>query len=30
MNFLRNRGMVDDSHRGYLILDLKALQNYTD
>ncbi len=30
MNFLRNRGMVDYSHRGYLILDLKALQNYTD
>ncbi|MGA8440226.1 MAG: Crp/Fnr family transcriptional regulator [Candidatus Sulfotelmatobacter sp.] len=30
MNFLRNRGMVDYSHRGYLILDLKALQNYAD
>jgi CRP/FNR family transcriptional regulator, cyclic AMP receptor protein len=28
MNFLRNRGMVDYSHRGYLVLDLKALQNY--
>ena len=30
MNFLRHRGMVDYSHRGYLVLDLKALQNYTD
>jgi CRP/FNR family cyclic AMP-dependent transcriptional regulator len=30
MNFLRNRGMVDYSHRGYLVLDLKALQNYGD
>ena len=30
MNFLRNRGMVDYSHRGYLVLDLKALQNYVD
>jgi CRP/FNR family transcriptional regulator, cyclic AMP receptor protein len=30
MNFLRNRGMVDYSHRGYLILDLEALQNYSD
>jgi len=30
MNFLRNRGMVDYSHRGYLVLDLKALQNYAD
>lgn len=28
MNFLRNRGMVEYSHRGYLVLDLKALQNY--
>jgi CRP/FNR family cyclic AMP-dependent transcriptional regulator len=28
MNFLRNRGMVDYSHRGYLVLDVKALQNY--
>ena len=28
MNFLRNRGMVNYSHRGYLVLDLKALQNY--
>jgi len=28
MNFLRNRGMLDYSHHGYLILDLKALQNY--
>jgi CRP/FNR family transcriptional regulator, cyclic AMP receptor protein len=30
MNFLRTRGMVDYSHRGYLVLDLKALQNYAD
>ena len=30
MNFLRNRGMVDYSHRGYLVLNLKALQNYAD
>ena len=30
INFLRNRGMVDYSHRGYLVLDLKALQNYGD
>jgi CRP-like cAMP-binding protein len=30
MNFLRHRGMVDYSHRGYLVLDLKALQNYGD
>jgi CRP-like cAMP-binding protein len=30
MNFLRNRGMVNYSHRGYLVLDLKALQNYVD
>jgi CRP/FNR family transcriptional regulator, cyclic AMP receptor protein len=30
MNFLRNRGMVDYSHRGYLVLDLKALQGYSD
>jgi CRP/FNR family cyclic AMP-dependent transcriptional regulator len=30
MNFLRNRGMVDYSHGGYLVLDLKALQNYAD
>ena len=30
MNSLRNRGMVDYSHRGYLVLDLKALQNYAD
>jgi CRP/FNR family transcriptional regulator, cyclic AMP receptor protein len=30
MNFLRNRGMVDYSHRGYLVLDLKALQDYGD
>lgn len=30
MNFLRNRGMVDYSRRGYLVLDLKALQNYAD
>jgi CRP/FNR family cyclic AMP-dependent transcriptional regulator len=30
MNFLRNRGMVDYSHRGYLVLNLKALQNYGD
>jgi CRP-like cAMP-binding protein len=30
MNFLRDRGMVDYSHRGYLVLDLKALQNYGD
>jgi CRP/FNR family cyclic AMP-dependent transcriptional regulator len=30
MNFLRNRGMVDYSHRGYLVLDVKALQNYAD
>lgn len=28
MNFLRNRGMVNYSHRGHLVLDLKALQNY--
>jgi len=28
INLLRNRGMVDYSHRGYLVLDLKALQNY--
>lgn len=30
MNFLRNRGMVDYSHGGYLVLNLKALQNYAD
>lgn len=30
MNFLRNRGMLDYSHRGYLVLDLQALQNYSD
>ena len=30
MNFLRNRGLLDYSHRGYLVLDLKALQNYGD
>ena len=30
MNYLHNRGMVDYSHRGYLVLDLKALQNYGD
>jgi CRP/FNR family transcriptional regulator, cyclic AMP receptor protein len=30
MNFLRNHGMVDYSHRGYLVLDVKALQNYAD
>lgn len=30
MNFLRSRGMVDYSHRGYLVLDLKALKNYGD
>ena len=30
MNILRNRGMVDYSRRGYLVLDLKALQNYAD
>ena len=30
MNFLRNRGLVDYSHRGYLVLDLQALQNYAD
>jgi CRP-like cAMP-binding protein len=30
MNFLRNRGMVDYSHRGYLVLNLRALQNYAD
>src|SRR5579864_5682525 len=28
MNFLRNCGMVDYSHRGYLVLDLKALHIY--
>jgi len=28
MNYLRNLGMVDYSHRGHLVLDLKALQNY--
>ena len=28
MNFLRNRGMIDYSNRGYLVLDLKALENY--
>jgi CRP-like cAMP-binding protein len=30
MNLLRHRGMVDYSHRGYLVLDLKAFQNYAD
>ena len=30
MNFLRNRGLVDYSHRGYLVLNLQALQNYAD
>jgi CRP-like cAMP-binding protein len=30
MNYLRDRGLVDYSHRGYLVLDLKALQNYGD
>jgi len=30
MNFLRNRGMVDYSHRGHLVLNLKALENYGD
>jgi CRP/FNR family cyclic AMP-dependent transcriptional regulator len=30
LNHLRHRGMVDYSHRGYLVLDLQALQNYAD
>jgi CRP-like cAMP-binding protein len=30
MNFLRSCGMVTYSHRGYLILNLKALQHYAD
>jgi CRP-like cAMP-binding protein len=30
MKFLRNRGLVDYSHRGYLVLNLQALQNYAD
>jgi CRP/FNR family cyclic AMP-dependent transcriptional regulator len=30
MNLLRKRGMVDYSHRGYLVLDLKALKSYAD
>jgi hypothetical protein len=30
INFLRNRGMLDYSRHGYLILDLTALQNYGD
>jgi CRP-like cAMP-binding protein len=30
MNFLRNRGMVDYSHRGHLVLNLKALRDYSD
>ena len=30
MNLLRDRGMVDYSHRGYLVLNLKALQDYSD
>ncbi len=28
MNFLRTRGMVDYSRRGYIVLNLKALENY--
>src|SRR5579864_99351 len=28
MNFLRHRGMIDYSNRGYLVLNLKALENY--
>ncbi len=30
MNFLRNRGMLEYSHHGFLILDIEALQNYGD
>ena len=30
MNFLRNRGMLDYSYKGYLVLDLQALKNYTE
>lgn len=30
MKFHRNRGMLDYSHRDYLVLDLQALQNYSD
>jgi CRP/FNR family cyclic AMP-dependent transcriptional regulator len=30
MNFLRDRGLVDYSRRGHLVLDLKALENYGD
>jgi len=30
LNFLRHRGLVDYSHRGYLVLDLQALQNYAE
>jgi CRP/FNR family transcriptional regulator, cyclic AMP receptor protein len=30
MNFLRKRGIVDYSQRGYLVLDLEALRNYAD
>jgi CRP/FNR family transcriptional regulator, cyclic AMP receptor protein len=30
MNFLRDRGLVDYSRRGHLVLDLKALESYGD
>lgn len=30
MNFLRDRGLVDYSRHGHLVLDLKALENYGD
>ena len=30
MNFLRERGLVDYSRRGHLVLDLKALETYGD
>jgi CRP/FNR family cyclic AMP-dependent transcriptional regulator len=30
MNFLRERGLVDYSHHGHLVLDLEALENYGD
>jgi CRP/FNR family transcriptional regulator, cyclic AMP receptor protein len=30
MNFLRDRGLLDYSRHGHLVLDLKALENYCD
>lgn len=30
MNFLRSRGLIGYSRRGYIVLDLRALENYRD